>query len=181
MADSLGQQGVLQVIPPAALEQQLDAQAKQKAQATQPAQAIPSDLVGYIRTQFEIMRNHRNTQAGWSNRLLEALRAFNGQYDVNKLMAIRQFGGSEVYARLISQKCRAASSLLRDIYLGQDRAWCIKPPEQPDIPPQIVQAINNLIQQESSMVAQQLGRPPQQTDIEKRRTALLESAADAAR
>lgn len=179
--DVLGQQGVLQVVPPAALEQQLQQQAQDKAQAAAPPPAPPIELVGYIKTQFEIMRNHRNTQAGWSNRLLEALRAFNGQYDVNKLNAIRQFGGSEVYARLISQKCRAASSLLRDIYLGQDKPWCIKPPEQPDIPPQIIQSINTLIQQEAQMVSQQLGRPPQQTDMDTRRRALLESAADAAK
>jgi hypothetical protein len=37
--------------------------------------------VGYIRGQFEVFRNHRNTASGWSNRLIEAMRAFNGQYN----------------------------------------------------------------------------------------------------
>jgi chemotaxis regulatin CheY-phosphate phosphatase CheZ len=177
----LGQQGVLQVIPPAALEQQLQQQATAKAQANQPQQAPPVELVGYIRTQFEIMRNHRNTNSGWSERLLQSLRAFNGQYDATKLQAIKQFGGSEVYARIIAQKCRAASSLLRDIYLGQDRPWSVRPPSNPDVPPQIVQAIDQLMQQEAQMVTQQLGRPPQNTDMQKRKTALLESASDAAK
>lgn len=181
MAGELGQQGVLQVIPPAALEAQLQQQATAKAAALQQPTAPPIELVGYIKSQFEIMRNHRNTEAGWSDRLLKSLRAFNGVYDPSKLAAIKEFGGSEVYARMIAQKCRSASSLLRDIYLGQDRPWSVRPPANPDVPPQIVKAIDDLMMQETQMVSQQLGRPPQGTDIQKRKTALMESAADAAK
>jgi hypothetical protein len=179
--EALGQQGVLQVIPPAELEKQLAAQAQEKAQALQQPTTPPVELVGYIRTQFEIMRNHRNTQAGWTDRLLASLRAFNGQYDVTRLNAIREFGGSEIYARIIAQKCRSASSLLRDIYLGQDRPWAVRAPENPDIPQPIVQAIDQLMQKETMTVQQQLGRPPNPSDLQKRKTALLESAADASK
>ena len=56
--------------------------------------------------------------SGWSNRLIEAMRAFNGQYSPTKMQEVMKFGGSQIYARLTAQKCRAASSLLRDIYLG---------------------------------------------------------------
>lgn len=179
--DPLGQQGVLQVIPPAALEQQLADQAQQKAQAMQQPSAPPIELVGYVRTQFEIMRNHRNTNAGWSDRLLQSLRAFNGQYSADKLAAIKTFGGSEVYARIIAQKCRAASSLLRDIYLGQDRPWAVRPPENPEVPTAIVKAIDQLMQQEAQMVQQHLGQPAKPADLAKRKQLLMESAADAAK
>lgn len=180
---SLGQAGVLQVVPPAALEQQLQQQAQDKAQATQGAQqqVAPPELIGYIKSQFEIFRNHRNTAAGWSNRLLAALRTFNGQYDANKLMEIRKWGGTEVYARLIAQKCRAASSLLRDIYLGQDRPWAVRPPADPDIPPNILNSINELMQSETAMVAQQLGQPPDPSKVDDRREALIDAARDAAK
>ena len=119
----LGQSGVMNVTPPAVLEQQLAARAKQKADAADAAVAQPdvTPLAGYIKSQWEIFRNHRNTVNGWSERLLIALRAFNGQYEQSKIQQIRQFGGSEVYARIIAQKCRAASSLLRDVYLSEDR------------------------------------------------------------
>src|SRR5438045_1772053 len=118
----IGQQGVLQVIPPAVLEQQLADRAKAQATAQQPDNnQDPQQLVSYIKSRFEIFRNHRNTAAGWSERLLQALRAFNGQYDQTQLQEIRKFGGSEIYARVVAQKCRAASSLLRDVYLSQDR------------------------------------------------------------
>lgn len=178
----LGQEGVLQVIPPAALEQQLDAQAKAKADAAAPAQQpVPTELVSYIRGQYEIFRNHRNTQSGWSERLLSALRTFNGQYDPTKLIELRKYGGSEVFARVIAQKCRAASSLLRDIYLGQDQPWALRPAAAPKVPDEIIQKIDQLMQQEGQQIQQQMGQPPDQSDVWKRRTALLSSAEDAAK
>jgi hypothetical protein len=177
----LGQVGVLNVVPPAALEAMIRQRELDKAAALAPPEPAPPELCGYIRAQFEIMRNHRNTASGWSNRLLEALRTFNGQYAPSRMQEIVKFGGSQVYARLSAQKCRAASSLLRDIYLGPDRPWSIKPPADPDIPPEIIQKIDQLMQSEQQMVAQTTGQPPAPEDIQKRRMALLDSASDAAR
>src|SRR5262245_11139371 len=134
----LGQQGVLQVIPPAELESQLQQRAAAQAAANMPV-ANPQELVSYVRSRYEIFRNHRNTASGWSERLLEALRVFNGQYDATTLMEIKKFGGSEIYARIIAQKCRAAASLLRDIYLSQERPWAIRPASNPQIPDDIRQ------------------------------------------
>lgn len=183
MADPLGNAGVIQFTPPAQLEQQLDAAAAAKAAQAQPQTAQPQypELAGYVRAQFEIFRNHRNTQAGWSNRMLAALRSFNGQYDPTKLVEITKWGGSTVYARLIAQKCRAASSLLRDIYLGQDIPWALEPPKDPEVPPDITDKINRLIQAEAQQVQQQLGQPPSSSDLEERRRALMEQAQDAVR
>jgi len=184
MADTLGQSGVLQVIPPAALEQQLAQQAQDKAAAQDAAQQggqVPEMLAGYIQGRWEIFRNHRNTSAGWSELLLKALRTFNGQYDATKLNEIRKFGGSEIFLRLVAQKCRAATSLLRDIYLGPDRAWSVKPPASPDPPDVIVQKINELLMHERQIVTQQTGQPPSTADETSRRIALMESAMDAAK
>lgn len=181
----LGQSGVIQVIPPAQLEAQLAQQAQQQGDlfAAQQKQQTPdvTPLIGYIKGQYEIFRNHRNTQSGWTERLLVGLRAFNGQYDATKLQQIRQFGGSEIYMRLIAQKCRAASSLLRDIYLGPDRCWAIRPPASPDVPPEIAQKIDQFVQSEAEMVAQTLGQPPSPSDLQKRKRELLSSASDAAK
>ena len=69
-------------------------------------------------------RNHRNTGNDPLNyRLLRAQRMFEGKYDPEKLAAIKAFGGSEVYARIVATKCRGATGLLRDVYLGPDRPW----------------------------------------------------------
>jgi hypothetical protein len=177
----LSQTGVLQVIPPAQLEQQLQQQAKDKAAAAQQPSDDPQQLVSYIKGQFEIFRNHRNTAAGWSERLLQSLRIFNGQYDATRLQEIRKFGGSEVYARIIAQKCRAASSLLRDIYLSQDRPWSIRPSSNPEIPDHISAAIDQLMQAEAQQIQKTMGHAPQPTDTQARKMALIESAEDAAK
>ena len=106
MVETLPQRGVLRVVGPAELEAALQRDAKAKAQAEDAANAPEiSDLGAFIRTQFEMFRNHRNDiSAGWSNRLLVSLRAFNGMYDPTKLAEIKRFGGSEVYARVIALK-----------------------------------------------------------------------------
>ena len=180
--DSLGQSGTLQVIPPQQLEQQIQARAAASNASFQTAQSQDvSQLVAFIKGQFEIFRNHRNTQAGWSERLLVALRAFKGQYDATKLQEIRRFGGSEVYFRLVSQKCRAATSLLRDIYLGTDRCWSLHPPDDPDVPTEIQQQIDQLVQSEAGQVATTLGQPPAPADLQHRKEELMLSAMDAAR
>ena len=179
----LGQNGVLQVIPEDVLQSQEAARNAAQVQANQGAQQAqnPQQLSSYIKGQWEIFRNHRNTSAGWSERLLICLRTFNGQYDANQLREIRRFGGSEVYARIIAQKCRAASSLLRDIYLGDTRPWAVKPPSAPQIPDEIQQNIDALLKLENQMVSQQQGKPPDPADEQQRRTSLLESALDAAK
>ena len=182
MAD-IGQNGVIQFTPPAQLEQQLNEAAAMKASQAQSAagatQQVYPELAGYVRAQFEIFRNHRNTQAGWSNRMLAALRSFNGQYDPSKLQEITKWGGSTVYARLIAQKCRAASSLLRDIYLGQDIPWSLQPPKDPEVPEDIKAKIEQLIQAEAQKVAQHTGQPPSPSDLADRKRNLLEQAQDA--
>lgn len=182
MANPLGQQGVLQIVPPAALETHLQNEAAARSAQLAPNTAPPPpELAGYIRSQFEMMRNHRNTASGWSGRLIEALRSYNGQYSPSKLQEVNKFGGSNIYAKLTAQKCRAASSLLRDIYLGQDRPWALKPPADPDVSPDIVQKINDLLKHEQQMVMQVSGQEPNPDDERKRREALMESAQEAAK
>ena len=183
MAEVLGQRGVLRVVPPAQLDAALQKQDQERA-AAEDAAANPQDmssLASFIRTQFEIMRSHRNNAAnGWSERLLIALRAFNGQYDANKIAEIRKFGGSEVYARVIAMKCRGASSLLRDVYLAPDRPWGLAPPQDPEVPPEIIQNIQQLVQTELATM-QSGGQAPDAATIRDRTMQLMEAARMAAK
>ena len=92
------------------------------------------------------MRRHRDTVGrGWSDRLLRALRAFDGVYEPEVVEEIKKFGGSSVYSRIVAMKCRGTSSLLRDVYLGADRPWGVEPASDPPIPLEIKQAIDDLI------------------------------------
>lgn len=154
------------------------AEAAAQAQATTTTQY--TGLLGFIRNEWSIMRRHRDTAVGWTERLLAAFRAFNGVYDPAKLAEIRKFGGSEVYARLIAAKCRGASSLLRDVYLGADRAWGLEPEADPEVPQDVQQAIFTLTQgelQEAASIGMQIG--PQQ--IRERLWGLMAKARIAAK
>jgi len=157
MVETLGQQGVLRVVPPAVLDR-ADMEAARKRAALEDAAAVdeaPLGVASFIRSRWEIFRNHRNdASAGWANRMLQAMRAFNGMYDPEKLSEIKKFGGSEVYARLIAMKCRGASALLRDVYLAPDRPWGLNPPADPDIPQQVTDAINQFVQAEIGVASQ---------------------------
>ena len=186
MNPSLGQNGVLQIVPPGILDAQEAQQNQVQAQAAANAKQVfqqsdVSTLVSYVKGQWEIMRNHRATNAGWNERLLNAQRTFMGQYSSTKLNEIRNYGGSDVYMRLTAQKCRAASSLLRDIYLGPDRPWGLCPPPDPDIPPDVKGKIDQLLAAEGQMVGQTMGKPPDPQDVQQRKQKLMESAKDAAK
>lgn len=137
-------------------------------------------LLGFIRNEWDMMRRHRDGANGWTERLLQALRAFNGVYDPQKLAEIRKFGGSEVYARLIAAKCRGASSLLRDVYLGADRAWGLAPEADPPIPGEIEQSISQLVQAELAQ-AQVMGMALTPEKIRERVWGLMAQARTAAK
>jgi hypothetical protein len=182
MADNvLPMQGLLRVVPPAVLDAAEKKAAEEKVAAANAASSADlTDLAGYVRTQFDMMKRHRNTSAGWSERLLAAQRDFKGVYDPTKLSEIKQFGGSEVYARVIAAKCRGASSLLRDVYLGPDRPWAVDPPADPDIPPEIQVSIGKLIEVELGTL-QQSGQPIEPAAVRDRAAQLTIAAREAAK
>ena len=190
MVQTLPQRGVLRVVPGAQLEAQLQAEAVAKVQLEKPPQPDMSSLASYVRGQFEMFQRHRNdSQSGWTERMLSALRTFNGVYDNTKLAEIRKFGGSQVYARIIAMKCRGANSLLRDVYLAPDRPWAIEAPADPDIPAEVIQTIMQLVETEMQsymQLAQQQAlqggetpEPPNPAMIRDRVNQLMEAARNA--
>jgi hypothetical protein len=178
----LDPQGVLRVVPGPVLEANLKKADEERA-AAQLASSQPelTGLASFIRSQFEIMSRHRNSASGWGDRLLAALRAFNGEYEPGKLQQIKQFGGSEVYARIIAAKCRAASSLLRDVYLAPDRPWGLEPPADPDVPPEVMSSINMLVESETATTGM-LGGGSISQDVQRDRVMqLMQAAREAAK
>lgn len=181
MTQTLGQRGVLRVVPGPVLEKHLQQQDAARAAASLPAPAEElTGLAAHIRTRYQLFSRHRDSAAGWNLRLLKALRAFNGQYEPEKLQAIRQFGGSDVYARLIAMKCRGATALLRDVYLGSDRPWGLEPAEDPDVPPHVVQSIQALVQNEFTTLGQ-AGQQVPADALRDRAVSLMEAARSAAK
>src|SRR5262245_36463380 len=109
---------------------------------------LNTSLIAFIDNEFSRFRRHRDSAAGWSDRLTTAMRVFSGVYEINKLQEIRRFGGSEIYARLTASKCRGATSLLRDIYLNQEKPWGLRATPDPTLPENIVGDIGQMVQME---------------------------------
>jgi len=180
MVDTHAGMGVLNVIPPARLEEQIKARDESRALALREPEVDTTQLAGFIRREYEHFQRHRNdAKAGWSNRLLAAMRAFAGEYDAETLAAIKKFGGSEVYARIIAMKCRGASSLLRDVYLAPDRSWGIHPPADPDVPPDVTGVIQQLVMSELQELAALGGPQPDPGAIRDRVAQLIDAARQA--
>jgi len=118
--------------------------AAERESRTRTSDLPMSQLAQHIRARMTDMRNFRNAE-GISERLLSALRTYKGMYDVNKMNEIKKFGGSEVYARITATKCRAATALLRDVFLGPERPWDIRPTPDPVIPDDINTQIAELV------------------------------------
>ena len=182
MAEALG--AVLRVVGPGELDAAIKARDEEMAAAEDAAGSTNyelTSLASYIRGQFDMFKRHRNNaMAGWSDRLLNALRVFNGQYDANKLNEIQKFGGSTVYARIVAMKCRGASSLLRDVYLSPDRPWGLDASDDPKIPPEILKSVNELVQVEMQSLMS-MGQQPDIDTIRQRTMQLVEAARQASK
>lgn len=136
-------------------------------------------LAGYVRQRLDEMRRHRET-SGINKRLLHALRVYNGEYEPEQLQAVTAFGGSTVYARLTATKCRGATALLRDVYLGPERPWEVEPTPVPTLPENIVESIDQLVQVELATLAQ-AGQQITPDMAEQRKRQLIDAADQAAR
>ena len=151
---------------------ELDKQAKpNQAIAVQPDM---SRLAAFLNTQWQQYMFHNKEL---HDKCLAALRAYKGKYDETKLQEIKQFGGSEVYSGITSVKCRSATALLRDVYLGTDRPWGAAATPVPDLPDAQQADINELVIREA-MEVQNTGviLTPQQ--INQRRKDLMAAAQE---
>lgn len=92
-------------------------------------------------------------------RMLKSVRQRRGEYDPEVEAEIRKTGGSNIYMMLTSNKCRAASSWLRDTLLGarDEKPWTIDPTTLPDISPEDLQEITQKATQEAMAIEQALG------------------------
>lgn len=171
---------ILRVVSPGELRQQETEEARIVTEADEAGrqELIGSNFSRYVRTQWEVMRDHRSTEF-IRERLLYALRTFNGEYDPQKLAEIRRFGGAEVYARLIGVKCRGATSLLRDVFLASERSWEIRPTPDPTVPGDVNAQIIALVQSEAETLRQS-GQPIDDTMVAERVNQLMRLARQAA-
>lgn len=170
--------GLIRVVSPSELAQTEQDAALKEQQAIAPQ--FEMRIAAHIRSGFELARNHRASGRGWDERLMKSLRAFNGEYDPQKLQQIKAFAGAETYARLIGVKCRGATSLLRDLYLSKDRPWDVEPTPNPELPYNVYADIEELLTAEVSNLASN-GQPIDEIQILQRMQQLKAAAMRAAK
>jgi hypothetical protein len=87
--------------------------------------------------------------------MLRDLRQREGVYDPDKLAAIREQGGSEIYMQLTNLKCRALESNLLDtiIQVGEKPFYCA-PTREPELSPDIAETIRNTVVMEAMQAIQ---------------------------
>jgi hypothetical protein len=128
----------------------LSEQERAKAEAAQSAPELQG-LVQYVRQCWQRARDHKRLHI--EPKMFKALRQRQGEYDPDKLADIRKQGGSEVYMTLTGNKCRAASSWIKDAVMGQqgDRPWGINASPMPDLPDnvavQVKAQVSSVVQQ----------------------------------
>jgi len=75
--------------------------------------------------------------------MFRAMRQRKGEYEADKLTAIRATGGSEIFMMVTETKCRGMESWLRDILLDEGQIpFDLKPTSMPDMPPDYQQTLS---------------------------------------
>lgn len=146
----------------------LKAMAEERANAQQAnSQPVVQALNGYIRKQW--MSSMMAKQMTAEIKMLKSVRARRGEYDPDKLAQLREQGSATIYMMITSNKCRAASSWLRDtlVTASDDKPWTIEPTALPDLPPNEVQAILAQAQMEVEQLYLN-GTPPTDQQVRER-------------
>jgi hypothetical protein len=126
-----GNAGLVQVKTPAGV---MAAQARERAESV-PAKALKdNDLASFVMAVFKENEDHRRTE-GVEERLLDSLRRRLGEYSPTKLAALKEQGGSVIYAELTGVKCRNGESWLADVFSPDDeKAWALRSTPVPNLP-----------------------------------------------
>lgn len=123
--------GLLHFKPASELKAEEEAE-QQRQEEVRRIQAVESSLSGHIRGAFEAAKTAKQPI---ERRLLDCARRQKGEYDADKLRAIREEGGSELYPKLTTTKCRAAAAWIRDILMpANGRPWGLDPTPVAEIP-----------------------------------------------
>lgn len=143
---------------------QLQAEEKQRT-ALANAQPIIQSLATHIRRIWTLSRLAKEQTV--EPRMLKSMRQRRGEYDPDKLAQIQAQGGTTIYMMLTSNKCRAASSWIRDVLLtaAADQPWTISSPNDPELSPEIVNQIHSVAQQQ---LAQEIRNGAMPSDMEVR-------------
>jgi len=149
---------------PVARAEDLERQEKEKQEANSSQPRHIQGLSAHLRQRWTVAKEGK---CELEERMLRCVRQRNGEYDPELLQQIKAQGGSEVYVRLTSVKCRAATSWLRDTLLGSgaDKPWAIDPTPMPDMPEDILNELKAELAQKYMDHMKQTGMQPTEGEL----------------
>ncbi len=113
-----------------------------KALAERQAQPMLLGLAAHLRMCWDVAQQAKRPI---EQKMLRAMRQRNGEYEADKLRAIKSQGGSDIYMMITEVKCRAAESWLRDILLDTGTPpWDIQATPIPDLSPKQTKDIQDI-------------------------------------
>lgn len=145
------------------------------AAITANSSTVIQNLAAYIKQKWWYARMAKEYTI--EQQMLKSVRARRGQYDPDKLAQLREQGSATIYMMLTSNKCRAASSWLRDVVMStpDEKPWSLRPSPIPDMQPDILQ---DLMMQAQKQLEAMLAAGLNPTDVEVRELLLkLKDAA----
>lgn len=152
--------GLIAVASNEDIDRQRTAESEQYAE--KKPEEVTTGLAGFVRVAWE---RAARAKVDIETRMLRCKRAVAGEYETDKLAAIRLMGGSEVFLRVTATKCRDAESWVKDILkpTGADRTWEIEPTPIADLPREYDDYAKQKVIQESLNLAvtslMQTGQP----------------------
>ena len=167
----------MNAIIPVASSAQLEAQEKNK-QKNEKNQLRPLvvGLSAHVNKRWSVMRDHKKQEI--EDRLTKTARARNMEYSPSKMAEIKAQGGSEIFMGIVSTKCRTATAWLRDTLLGtgSDRPWSISATPIPDVPPDIIERLQGIMEQNLMQHYEQGGEQVQEADLKKLAEGMKDTA-----
>lgn len=146
--------------------EQLDKAERERMEQELQARQQDSVIIGISAYLKECWDAARIAREPINHIMLRAMRQRNGEYEADKLNAIRNQGGSEVYMMLTEVKCRAAESWLRDILLDTGSPpWDLAPTPIPDLPPDSSAELQEAFAEEVMAIIQSTGTAPTKAEL----------------
>lgn len=164
--------GLISIKSNADLDEEAENAARQAADEKNNSTLLRG-LAGHVMGCWEAARSAKTPI---TERLLRAQRARAGKYDPEKLASIKEFGGSEEYARITDNKCRTAEAWLNNVYLGQtDKPWQLTPGKVPDLPPDVVLRVKQTVGQQLAQMFVSTGGMPNPQDVSDMANTILDA------
>jgi hypothetical protein len=159
MADNIGMVQVLTA------QEVMDRQLEEVESQAQKKDAIISSLSQYVDLRWA---DAKKAKEPIEDQMMDSLRQRDGEYDPKKLAEITSAEQPPIFMNITSTKCRNASAWIRDIvFQTSGRIFGVEPTPVPELPPQIMQQIQNVVMKQFVQMAindvQQTGQslPPQ--------------------